>query len=121
MKTFQTMAAQGEFIIIRREALPEDIVSLADEKGVHVIAHSETGHNHVMDARSVKAFTLKTPSIYTMFLQVDEPTEIMHLRSFDTHESILVTPGIYEIKRQREFEITRPWENSRAGFRRARD
>ena len=28
---------------------------------------------------------------------------IEHLRSFDTHESISIAPGIYEIRRQREY------------------
>ena len=112
-KTFENMAAQGDFIISRIDGLPDDVKSVLPENGEFVIAHSETGHDHVMEATGVKAFVPKKPDIYQMFLQVDEPTEIKHLRSFDTHEPILVAPGNYEIKRQREY--------TPEGFRRAAD
>jgi hypothetical protein len=38
---------------------------------------------------------------------------VEHLRSFDTHESISIGPGNYEIRRQRE--------NAPEGWRRAAD
>jgi len=113
MKTFTKMAAQGDFIIMRVESIPDDVVEIAAEKGTHTVAHSETGHNHVMLAERVRAFAPSKPDIYTMFLQVDEPTEITHLREFDTHESILVPPGNYVVKRQREY--------TPEGWRRAQD
>lgn len=113
MKTFSKIAAQGDFLIIKIDELPKDITPVRSEGDKFTIAHSETGHNHVMDATNVKAFELKKPDIYQMFLQIDEPTPIEHLRSFDTHEPILVPPGNYEIRRQREY--------TPEGFRRAQD
>lgn len=103
MKTFDKIAAQGDFLIMRVDRFPNNITAAKAEGDLHVIAHSETGHNHVMDATFVKAFKPRKPDIYTLFLQVDEPTPITHLRSFDTHEPIMVPPGIYQIKRQREY------------------
>ena len=113
MKTFTNMAAQGDFIIIRRAAIPDDCVEIPAENGVHTIAHSETGHNHVMVAEHARAYELKRPDIYTLFLQVDETAEITHQRGWDTHEPIMVSPGIYEVRRQREY--------TPEGFRRAQD
>jgi hypothetical protein len=115
MKTFTKMAAQGDFIIIRIDALPHEdaLTAVPPEQGTHVIAHSETGHNHVMDARSTRAFTPKKPDIYTLFLQVDEPTDIVHHRAWDTHDTLRVAPGSYMIKRQREY--------TPEGFRKAQD
>lgn len=113
MKTFNKIAAQGDFLIMRVDELPSDVVAVDPEKNVFVIAHSETGHNHVMERAYMRAFTPVKPDIYTLFLQVDEPTTIEHLRSFDTHEPILVPPGNYVIKRQREY--------TPEGFRRAAD
>ena len=113
MKTFKNIAAQGDFIIRRIDMLPASVTPIAPEDGKHVIAHSETGHHHVIAAKKVKAFAPTKPDIYQMFLQVDEPTEIKHLRSFDTHQSILVPPGNYEIRRQREY--------TPEGYRRAAD
>ena len=119
-KTFNRYAAQGDFFIRRIDKLPADVEPIAPQKGVFVIAHSETGHHHVITAERVRAYRPKKPDIYTMFLQVDEPLpgdtlpEIKHLRGHDTHEALQPnSPGIYEIKRQREYVPE--------GFRRAAD
>ena len=116
MKTFTKMAAQGDFIIIRVADFPTALERIAPENGQIVVAHSETGHNHVMVMDHVEAFKeegVKEADLYKMFLNVSEPTEITHLRSFDTHETLLVPPGKYEIRRQREYVAE--------GFRRAQD
>lgn len=116
MKTFKNIAAQGDFIIIRVEKFPEGLVPLEAEKGQIVIAHSETGHNHVMEMDRAEAFVAPNSSnvdLYEMFLNVKEPAEINHQRSFDTHETILVTPGKYMVRRQREY--------TPEGFRKAAD
>jgi hypothetical protein len=116
MKTFTKMAAQGDFIIIRIDDIPADVETFESEDGKFVVAHSETGHNHVMVADRVEAYRPKhTPDndLYELFLNVKAPTEIKHLRSFDTHETLLVDEGKYVIKRQREYTAE--------GFRRAAD
>jgi len=106
MRTFTKMAAQGDFVIIKIAELPTNIKAVAPEQGQIVVAHSETGHNHVMEASRVKAYELEVDSgqdIYELFLNVEAPTPIEHLRSYHTHESIMVNPGIYRIRRQREY------------------
>lgn len=115
-KTFTRMAAQGDFIIRRINDIPEAVEPIAPVNGVHVVAHSETGHDHVMVADRVEAYKpagVKEVDLYEMFLNVKEPAEITHLRSYDTHETLLVPPGKYEIRRQREYVAE--------GFRRAQD
>ena len=116
MKTFTKMAAQGDFIILRINDIPTNVEKVEPENGVYVVAHSETGHNHVMEMERVEAFKpagVKEVDLYQLFLNVEAPTEINHLRSFDTHETLLVPPGKYEIRRQREYVAE--------GFRRAQD
>lgn len=116
MKTFTNMAAQGDFLIIRIKDIPAETENYEVENGVYVIAHSETGHNHVMERTNVKAYKPKNVNsrdLYELFLDVSVPTEIKHLRSHDTHEPILVTEGKYRIKRQREYVAE--------GYRRAAD
>jgi hypothetical protein len=51
--------------------------------------------------------------LFKLFFAVEAPTEITHLRSFDTHETLLVPPGNYEVRRQREYVPE--------GFRKAAD
>jgi hypothetical protein len=116
MKTFNRMAAQGDFIIRRIDAIPANVEPVAATNGVHVVAHSETGHNHVLEAEAVEAYRpagVPERDLYQLFFKVDQVTEITHLRSFDTHESLQVQPGLYEIRRQREYVSE--------GFRRAAD
>lgn len=116
MKTFTRMAAQGDFVIIRIDAIPTDVEQVAPRGNQIVVAHSETGHDHVMLAERVTAYKpagVKEVDLYEMFLAVEAPTEINHLRSFDTHETLLVPPGNYQIRRQREYVPE--------GFRRAQD
>lgn len=117
MKTFTNIAAQGDFIIIRVKDIPENVEPMKIELEQYVIAHSETGHNHVMERTNVEAFVSRgiseVKNLYELFLNVKEPTEIKHLRSFDTHEPLLVPPGNYVIKRQREY--------TPEGFRKAAD
>lgn len=102
------MAAQGDFIIFRRNSLPSDLERIEPKDGKIVIAHSEAGHDHVMEAEKVEAFKpakTKEVDLYELFLLVKEPTEIRHLRSYDTHEPLLVSSGVYEVRRQREFSF----------------
>lgn len=117
MRTFQTQAAQGDLFIRRINALPAGLKPMAVEAGKYIVAHSETGHHHVIEARpNVVVFDTDDPLV--SYLQVIEATDAMetvikHLRSFDTHESIKVGPGNYEIRRQREY--------TPEGWRRAAD
>lgn len=119
MKTFTKMAAQGDFIIQRISDLPKNVAleQVKPENGQIIVAHSETGHNHVMEAERVQAFVpagTKEADIYEIFLLVgDKGAEINHLRSFDTHETLGVSPGVYRVRRQREY--------TPEGFRRAAD
>ena len=103
MKTFSKMAAQGDFVIVRVADIPENLIPAEPENNQIIIAHSETGHNHVMERTHVEAFIdpkIKEIDLYEMFLSVKEATPITHLRSHDTHEPIMVPPGKYMIRRQ---------------------
>ena len=102
MKTFTHQAAQGDVLVTRIDSLPAGALRTVPEKGRLVIAHSETGHHHVMDADKVEMYRLPE-EIYECFLVVKEPTLLNHMRPFDTHEPILFEPGIYRVNRQREY------------------
>ena len=43
----------------------------------------------------------------------DIGADVIHLRGFDTHETVHLSPGLYEIRRQREY--------TPEGYRRAAD
>lgn len=107
MKKFTNSAAQGDLLLIRVEKLPEGLSKMKSEGGNFIVAHSETGHHHVIAEReNVIVYGTENPLV--SYLEVIEATDkaeavIEHLRSFDTHESISISAGIYEIRRQREY------------------
>lgn len=107
IETFKNQAAQGDLLIRRIESIPGNAKPVASEKGQFVVAHSETGHNHVIEAMpNVALYTTDDPMVsYLQVIEATEKTEtlIKHLRSFDTHKTISIPPGNYEIRRQREY------------------
>jgi len=118
MKTFKNCAAQGELLFTRVDDLPAEIVKVEAKEPDFIVGHSETGHHHVMSSQDVEYFhamAANDNSIdeFVSYLKVKRPTELRHLRSFDTHESIQFAPGIYRINRQREYTME--------GFRKALD
>jgi len=114
MKTFKVCAAQGDLMIRRIEKLPDELSIVPAENGKLILAHSETGHNHiVLERPEVSQYSFG--DLLRSFLVVtgDEPALLEHERSFDTHETIAIPPGIYELRRQRE--------HTPEGWRRAAD
>ena len=107
MKTFKNCAAQGDLLIRRIDTIPSGAEKAESTNGNYVVAHSETGHHHVIaDRPNVTLFTSDDPMVsYLQVVEATDETEVLieHLRSFDTHESISISPGIYEIRRQREY------------------
>ena len=107
MKTFNKMAAQGDLLILAIMALPEGLKPVQAVKGYHVVAHSETGHNHaIAEKPTVSLFSGGDPMVsYLQVLASCDTTETIleHFRKTDTHESLLIPPGFYEIRRQREY------------------
>jgi hypothetical protein len=117
MKTFQNCAAQGDCMLRRVAALPAGVTPAQPQAGAYVVAHSETGHNHIIDAAPcVRMYDTEDPLVsYLEVLDAAEQTEVLlrHLRGWGTHETLKVPTGIFEIRRQREYVPE--------GWRRAQD
>ncbi len=105
-------AAQGDFVIFRINKIPDNlkVEKMQPRDGVYVVAHSETGHDHVMVAERditevVDAYQAYdgTKKLYRMFFNVESPVEIKHLRSYDTHAPLVADKGLYEARSQREY------------------
>jgi len=102
VKTFKNDAAQGDIYIRRIADLPENAVKQTADKGKHVVAHSETGHHHTVQAKGADFYhAANDPMI--MYLVVNDEADLIHNRSFDTHEPLHFDKGIYELRRQREY------------------
>lgn len=116
MKTFTNCAAQGDLLITRIDEIPTDAVRQEPGDGVFVVAHSETGHHHVVESAPVEYFHAANDGDFAgqvAYLRVNEPVALRHLRSFDTHEALSIPAGLYRLNQQREY--------TPEGFRRAAD
>lgn len=106
MKTFANQCAQGDLYIRRIEAIPANARPIKSEQGNFIVAHSETGHHHVIAERpGVQVFTTDDPMVsYLQVIDATEKTEALleHLRGHDTHETIAIPSGTFELRRQRE-------------------
>lgn len=96
-------AAQGDLYISRIDVLPDGVRPVKPTDGQYIVAHSETGHHHVVQEDGCEYYEADDP--LTAYLRVIDATEVTlrHLRAFDTHDPLTIGPGIYRIRRQREY------------------
>lgn len=113
MKTFKNIAAQGDAMLKRVDSVPEGYEPAPIVNGEYIVAHSETGHCHVIEASKSAQMLINQTNDFIAYIKVEKDTELKHKRSFDTHESLLLKKGIYEVRRQREY--------TPEGYRRAQD
>lgn len=138
MEIFKNQAAQGDMFIRVVDKLPDNVKEADDEKGNFVLAHSETGHNHIVKKQPGVSFYSSNDDAFVAYLVV-EPKKLVsdnisdarisvaveHLRDHDTHETISFLTGDFfdklKDKAKKVFEIRRQREYTPEGFRRAQD
>ena len=95
--------AQGDLYIKRVDEIPANAKPMEKKNGKYVVAHSESGHDHVLSAvGGCEVYETEDPM--TLYLRVADATEVVleHLRSFDTHRPIQFLKGIFRFRRARE-------------------
>jgi hypothetical protein len=91
---------QGDLAIIPVDEIPSDVVEAKSEGENHIVAHSETGHHHVVPTRMAKLYVVSAMMSYLRV--VAEQANLQHLRPYDTHETVALPKGDYQLLRQRE-------------------
>lgn len=92
-------------MFVRLDVLPDGLTETA--RAPVVVAHSETGHDHVVqdgEARMFQRIERDATSPLICYLYVDsEHVDVVHRRPWDTHGAIRLDRGAWEIRRQREY------------------
>lgn len=102
MKEFENNAGQGDIVFFKVDSIPATAIEQTSKDTYHIVAHSETGHHHVVEKSKAKFYS-DPADLMRCFLKVEaDHADLTHLRSFDTHEPIRLKTGNYEIHRQRE-------------------
>jgi hypothetical protein len=95
---------QGDVLLVRVASLPNRISPIEPDDGRVVLAYGEvTGHAHAMRADRVHYF--REDGTGRGFIQIHGggPVALAH----DEHDAISVEPGVYEVRRQREYRPQR--------------
>jgi hypothetical protein len=110
MKTATTVVAQGDVLFRRVESVPKGAAKIK-RKGALIVAHSETGHHHVIDDLKVAYFEVPGNPLVG-YLQLGDlidggagGVDVVHQRPWDTHETIRLLGklgDVWEVRRQRE-------------------
>ena len=106
-------AYQGDLGIFPVAAPPSGLVEVPPSSEGHVVAHSETGHHHVIEKRhDIRQFS--GMDMFRGFLEIagDKPAELVHLRDHHTHAPQVVAPGAWLIQRQAAY-TPQGWERAR--------
>lgn len=109
---FKIIGAQGELTIRRigdlpkNRKLPNGFTAMKAENGRYVIGHSETHHDHVIDAAGAIVGIMDKPpeGMRILYMILENPLVVEHLRDYDTHEPITAEPGVYEVRVAREYD-----------------
>ena len=75
-----------------------------EEHNLFIIAHSETGHHHVLESK--KPFKISQTD-KEFLIELFEPGKLVHKKSVDAHKTLTIAPGKYQIRHKTEYN---PWE-----------
>lgn len=91
----------GEVILKPIANLPEG-AKLEKEAKKYIVAHSETGHHHVLESlKEFKVFTWKDDR----YIEVPAISELWHQKTGkDTHTPHEIAPGFYKVNIKKHFD-----------------
>ncbi len=106
---FKNAQRQGEVLFIPVEDFNDDDANYKAvplENGSLIVAHSETGHHHVIEKPKTSQAQLLISNTNALMgrLVVDgkDGANVKHLRSFDTHNTVKLPKGKYLVRYARE-------------------
>ena len=104
MKTIKKCGFQGDVGFFRVDKLPTKLEVTSKASEPIVVAHSETGHHHSIHGPGVELLEKTDRDPLVCYLRITaEYADVVHHRDFDTHQTVRLTKGLYEVRRQREY------------------
>jgi len=92
----------GELLLKPVEILPVNIKEVRELKE-EVLAHSETGHHHILTAE--KDYKIYTTLDGKTFIELPTEAELWHKKTGkDIHRTHKIVPAIYEVIIKKEFD-----------------
>jgi len=90
-------------VILKTTTLPKEAI-LKKETNKYIVAHSESGHNHVLKAIDLSKFKVYTWNGET-YIEVLEMATLLHEKTGkDTHTPHKIIPNIYKVVIKKEYD-----------------
>ena len=100
MSHVPTQYRQGDVLLIAIDDAPEKRTPIPAEGGRFILAHGEaTGHAHALAAERAEFFQEPGGGRRFLLIQGGEPAALTH----EEHATVPLAPGLYEVRRQREY------------------
>lgn len=94
------MKRQGDILLVPVESVPDGLVDVPRENGRIVLAEGEvSGHLHAIDSPEALFRAVDLDEIEGRFLEIEAEVALTH----PEHDTIVLEPGKYEVRRQREY------------------
>ncbi len=91
----------GEIFLHQVSKLPKGKL---EQHKTYIVGHSETGHHHVLE--STEEFTILKAADDSVWVEILEPTNLVHKKQVDKHKTLPVKPGRYHVIYKTEYD---PW------------
>lgn len=98
----EQIVRHGEVVLKPINSLPKE-AKLELETNKYIVAHSETGHHHVLttDLSKFKVYSLKGDT----YLEIPELSTLLHEKSGkDVHTPHTIVPSIYKVIIKKSFD-----------------
>lgn len=99
----QEIVRHGEVLLVPTNSIPSDAV-LKEKTSEAIIAHSETGHHHLLKTKVKEAVKIYTTLNGSTFVEVGDIAQLLHKKTGkNVHKTHTVAPGLYKINLKKEF------------------
>lgn len=94
----------GEVILKPVTFLPKE-AQLKESTNEAIIAHSETGHHHILKTKVKNAVKIYTTLDGETFVEVGDIAQLLHKKTGkNVHKTHTIAPSIYKIVLKKEFD-----------------
>jgi len=90
----------GENVLVPIDKMPEGKI---EKHTKYIIGHSESGHHHVLEAKKTEEFDIFMEN-GEIYISSKFESSVVHKKTHDIHETVVVQPGIYKVNRKLEYD-----------------
>lgn len=100
MKEQRTALQHGECLLLPVDKMPKGKTTKVTAQ---IIAHSETGHHHVIEADQ-EFEVMGSLEKENLYLRLFEPAKLVHKKTIDKHKTLTVPKGDWKILHKSEYD-----------------